>query len=281
METVRVACLAGLLACGLLAGALGARAQAQAQPKGQARAGGGGERGERYEDVVREGIREYSAGNFVEARTLFERAHALKPSARTLRGLGLTSYELKHYVLALQELQAALDDARNPLTDAQRAEVVAAIAKTKRYVGTLVLAVDPEGASVLLDGQPAFERKLTLDAGDHALEASAPGYRDNQQRVTVIGGRTTTIAVHLPPLELSPADAARANGSARGSEAASSARDGRDSGSGGGLLSKWWFWTIAGVVVAGATVTTIVVLGNQQATAAPYKGSTDVALAPP
>ena len=51
---------------------------------------------EPYQDVVREGIHEFTAGNFVEARTLFERAHALKPSARTFRGLGLISYELKH-----------------------------------------------------------------------------------------------------------------------------------------------------------------------------------------
>jgi hypothetical protein len=61
-----------------------------------------------YRDLVAEATREFSAGNFAEARTLFEQAHAAKPSARTLRGLGLTAYELRRYVQAVSELEAAL-----------------------------------------------------------------------------------------------------------------------------------------------------------------------------
>jgi tetratricopeptide (TPR) repeat protein len=202
-----------------------------------------------YQDLVREATREFDAGNFVEARTLFEHAHALKPSARTLRGLGSCSYELKHYVQAATELQAALNDARNPLTVAQRAEVGDTLEKAKRFVATLVIEVEPKSASIELDGRAIEARKVTLEAGDHSVRAQASGFHDNEQAVTLAGGQTRTLQIELAPFELSPAAAARTQADAGGKSGQAPSR--ADSRS---MVETWWFWTAVGVVVAGSAV---------------------------
>ena len=69
-----------------------------------------------YDRAVQDGLREYQLQRYVPAREAFARAHGLRPSARTLRGLGVTDFALNDYTRARQELQDALASADNPLT---------------------------------------------------------------------------------------------------------------------------------------------------------------------
>src|SRR5688572_7254192 len=57
-----------------------------------------------YKRAVEEALKEYGLGHFEEARSLFRRAHGIYPNARTLRGLGMVEFELRHYVRASQLL---------------------------------------------------------------------------------------------------------------------------------------------------------------------------------
>src|SRR6188508_389327 len=68
-----------------------------------------------YRASVDEAVAEFSAGHWEEARTLFKRAHERQPNARTLRGMGMAAFEMRMYVTAIRELEAALRDARKPL----------------------------------------------------------------------------------------------------------------------------------------------------------------------
>ena len=217
-------------------------------------------RADAYQDVIDDAIHEFEQRNFVEARALFEQAHAMRPSARTLRALGFCAYELRHYAQAQRELQAALDDVRNPLTEAQVSEVRNALQKVKRYVGQLQLATQPPSASIVLDGRSVRERTFELDAGDHQLVGSAPGYQTRELKVTVAGGQLATANLVLPPLELAPSDAVKAETKAQDAAAplaptASLAADDRTPA----LTERWWFWTAIGVAVAGATVATVLI----------------------
>src|SRR6478752_515129 len=81
----------------------------------------------KYDVTVKNAVTEYAAGNWGEARVLFARAHEMEPSARTFRGLGLCDFELRRYVEAISELEAALSDKRKPLTTAQRQEIQTAL----------------------------------------------------------------------------------------------------------------------------------------------------------
>lgn len=73
-----------------------------------------------YDDAIRRAIEEFDAGHWGEARALFRRAHEISPNARTWRGLGITAFELRRYVDAVSELEAALTNTLKPLTEKQR-----------------------------------------------------------------------------------------------------------------------------------------------------------------
>ena len=149
--------------------------------------------------LVREAVTEFNAGHWAEARALFARAYAEQPNARIARGLGLAAYELRHYVEAVRALQAALDDRRNPLTDAQRVEVSTALERARRYVGTVRIELVPEGAALLLDGRPVEGTDLTLDVGDYALTARAAGFKDARVTLNVEGGQSRSLRIELVP----------------------------------------------------------------------------------
>src|SRR4051812_11159906 len=57
-----------------------------------------------YRGLLNEAVSEYDARRYEEARALFRRAHELSPNARTLRGIGMASFELREYVEALRAL---------------------------------------------------------------------------------------------------------------------------------------------------------------------------------
>jgi outer membrane protein assembly factor BamD (BamD/ComL family) len=48
--------------------------------------------------LIGDAVAEYEAGHYQEARALFRQAHEKQPTARTLRGIGMASFELRDYV---------------------------------------------------------------------------------------------------------------------------------------------------------------------------------------
>jgi hypothetical protein len=86
-----------LCACALAGGA---------PPRGEAQDGAVEVPG--YREAIDEALAEYAAQNFLEAMSMFARAHKLSPSARTLRGLGSASFELHRYSESVSFLEQAL-----------------------------------------------------------------------------------------------------------------------------------------------------------------------------
>src|SRR4051794_16670861 len=98
----------GILAFALLlcvVACLSRSAGARAQADGAAEAS-------EYRELIEQALSEFKHKNWPEARVLFRRAHELSPNARTLRGMGVVSYEMRDYVHAVLELSSALVDAR-------------------------------------------------------------------------------------------------------------------------------------------------------------------------
>lgn len=153
-----------------------------------------------YRDVVTHAVAEFDAQHYAEARSLFLRAHELWPSARTLRTLGMTSFELGNYPRALEELSAARDDARRALPEEQRAKVLVLIERTRGYVGRYRVQLTPPHAVLTVDGAARSERELVLAMGEHALLARAQGYRELQRALTVEGREEQTLALLLEPV---------------------------------------------------------------------------------
>jgi hypothetical protein len=154
-----------------------------------------------YTNLIQQAVERFRTRDFSGARELFQAAHKLAPSARTLRGVGLSDFESGRYAVAVAELEASLADPRKPLDPQQRIEVQAVIAHARGFVGTLEIQVEPEGANVTIDGISVRGDSFSLDAGDHVIHASAAGYAETEQRIHVVPADLTRVTVSLLPLQ--------------------------------------------------------------------------------
>ncbi len=141
--------------------------------------------GQAYRALIDQAVTEYRMGNWPEARSLFERAHQMEPSARTLRGMGLSAFEERNYAIAIQLLKEAVKDTRKPLTENQRKHANEVIDRALGYIAQYELDLAPSDANVLVDARAPVmvENTLLLDPGPHELVVSLPGHRE--ERVSV------------------------------------------------------------------------------------------------
>src|SRR5262245_26780211 len=123
-------CRFGLLIICLALCAIHAQ-MAMAEPQRSAAAAASSE----YDELIRTALAEMDAGNFAEARALFGKAHAMQPSARTLRGLGYVEFELRRYTQSVRYLRSALQESKRSLEPALRREVERMLERADAYTG--------------------------------------------------------------------------------------------------------------------------------------------------
>jgi hypothetical protein len=160
-----------------------------------------------YKDLIEQALTEFKLKNWPEARVLFRRAHELNPNARTLRGQGVVSFEMRDYQQAVQHLSQALVDARQPLTDAQRSECEGLLSRARTFVGSYTLHLTPGSAQVTLDGAPLLrdhDGLVLVPFGDHTLRATADQHQEATLRIQVQGGERSELNLSLLPLASSP-----------------------------------------------------------------------------
>ncbi|MGF1508085.1 MAG: tetratricopeptide repeat protein [Myxococcota bacterium] len=156
-----------------------------------------GQPSETYRELVREALAEFEAKQYQEALNLFRQAYDVRPSARVLRGMGKSLFELGRYTEALDALRASLTVDLDPLSPRLREDVQELIARTERYVGTLVLSVEPADAKLKLRGRPVAPGPIQLDIGTYEIEAMAEGYLPVRRRVEVVGQASTELNLVL------------------------------------------------------------------------------------
>lgn len=224
-----------------------------------------------YDEAVRAGLAEYERGHWAEARVQFQRAHELLPSARTLRALGNVDFELRNYGDSVKHLQQALDALIKPLDGKLRVEAEKLLARAKLYVGEVHVDVDPETATVSVDGVRMGrgpKASLSLQLGEHLLEFQAHGRVPERRSIQIRGGENLQVEVRLVP-SLTPSALQLAL------PRAETPRDDRRP-----LRKQWWLWTSVGVALAAAAVGIAVgVRGND--TNHDVQGSTGITLGGP
>jgi hypothetical protein len=157
-----------------------------------------------YEAAIDRAVHDVRAGRLAEARSAFQHAHELKPSARTLRGLAAVEFELGHYAAADRLFRAALADARRPLTPNQRSEAEQVLVTIAGHVGRVRVDNLPNGAEVRVDGLPFApndDGTMTLDEGDHMLALAAPGFVAVEQPFRVESAGLRVIEARLEPVQ--------------------------------------------------------------------------------
>ncbi len=156
--------------------------------------------GASYRALVDEAVGEFDAGRFAEARALFEEAHAIAPSARTFRGIGLASFELGDWLTAHRAMSAALADPRRPLNASQTAEARDLIARAARFLGCYRVVTAPAGAQLELDGRAVSVEPngcVLAPLGEHLLVARAEGHRHASVALIVRGGEEELVRLEL------------------------------------------------------------------------------------
>ncbi len=155
-----------------------------------------------YWALIDEAIAHSSAARYQEALALFQRAHDLRPSARTLRGIGLMRFQLADYTGAIDALRQAAVDARRPLDEAGRAEVQATLERALGFVARIELVLSPEAATVTDDGRSlvAHEGAALFNPGRHQVTVEHEGYQPRTLTWVFEGGERRRIEVALDPV---------------------------------------------------------------------------------
>jgi len=222
-----------------------------------------------YRSTIREALAEYNARNFPEARALFEEAHRLLPNARTLRGLGMTAFELRSYRESVHFLQAALAAQAKPLEGSLRLETERLLRRAERFVAKLTLTLEPSDARVQVDGAPVEVepgQPLLLEIGAHTIEFSAEGYAPETRTLNVQRRENESWSIVLqrlpepPPVVTTvptPAETAESALAIEAPEDASAPIDSAPSAR-RPLRKNPWLWTGVGAVVVAGVVTAVV-----------------------
>jgi hypothetical protein len=206
-----------------------------------------------YLKLVERALSEYNQGHYAEARGLLAQAHARYPNARTLRGLGMVEFELRHYASSAAYLEQALASRARPLGGPLRAETEALLSRAYGFVGRITLQVRPVSVhepQLTVNAIPAeipADGTLLLDVGDHFISVKAANFSEARRALSVFGGEVSTLRVELTPVDR---QAKR-----------------------GPLYKKWWLWTAVGLVVAGAATGITVGLMKNRDQQAPIEGN--------
>ena len=156
-----------------------------------------------YDEAIRDALVEWDAGRWAEARALFQRAHELQPNARTLRGIGMSAFEMRQYVEAIRFLTASLTEPERPLTERQRSQVEELLARARAFLGHYRLIPSVASAQIVVDDMPIDDiGDLWLDLGSHTIVARAVGYEPLHRRLEVRGGEDEVLQLELMPLRV-------------------------------------------------------------------------------
>jgi tetratricopeptide (TPR) repeat protein len=153
-----------------------------------------------YREYVDSALREYSLGNFSEAKALFAQAHARAPSARTFRGLGTCAFELRSYVEAIEWFEQALSASERPLTPEMRTEIQGLLRQARAFITRIRVSVEPAWAKIRVDARPV-ERDangfIRIDPGTHELAFEAPNHETQMRTLRATGGEELTLDIVL------------------------------------------------------------------------------------
>lgn len=153
-------------------------------------------------DLKQQGDAAIDAGMYEEALDAYTRALAIEPGAALHYNRGRALQALGRFAEAIAELEEFERTAPPELKAAvpRLAEMMTAV---RARVAWLSIEVGAAGALVFLDGNEvsvARRAGMSIDAGDHELRVSAPGYAPHQQRLLLEQGVRRVLTVELTPL---------------------------------------------------------------------------------
>jgi hypothetical protein len=148
-----------------------------------------------------EGARLYRDKRPAQAREAFAAAYAKSNDPRVLFNVAVCEKALGRYARAVSTLERSLSliDPNQNREYAERARN--AISTISQYVGKVVIDSKTEGVSIAIDGEPVRERVVTLEIGEHVIEARREGFESETRKVALAAGETVAVAFALKAIE--------------------------------------------------------------------------------
>jgi hypothetical protein len=140
---------------------------------------------------------------YAEAVIEFERAYEISPNYSVLYNLGEAYVGLGKPVQAADALTKYLHDGADKIPPERRADVEAEIRRQQARIATVTVTVDPDGATVLVDGMEIGKSPLggpvRVGIGVHRFAATLAGHSSDERQVELAGEDTRVVALHLVP----------------------------------------------------------------------------------
>jgi hypothetical protein len=147
------------------------------------------------------GLKLFDDGDYALALVEFERAYSLAPNYRALYNVALVNAQLGRYAAATRAFEQYLHDGGDGVAAERQAQVRSRLADLKLRTATLDVSINAPGAEILLDGKPLEASQLhgpvLIDAGEHTLRASAPGYEPGLRTLTLAGADASVVHFDL------------------------------------------------------------------------------------
>lgn len=146
----------------------------------------------------------FEVGNYDAARVEFEQAHTLSADARVLYNVAVCDKELERYARAIDVLERSLDQGGSELPRRYVRRVEQTIRALRPFVTTMTVRTSHEGASVLIDDEPAgrtpLDGPLSVDVGEHIVRLEKSGFRGEPVRVKARSGQPVSVDLTLEPV---------------------------------------------------------------------------------
>jgi hypothetical protein len=143
-------------------------------------------------------------GDFASALANFRDAYHLSGDPRMIYDMAVCARRLGMYARTRTLLAEYVRQEGASLMPADRDAIDAALAALSSHMAMVQIAVDVEGASVSVDGEPAGTSPLSgpipVDAGVHAVAVNKPGFEAYETTIDAAGGSELSVSVPMVAL---------------------------------------------------------------------------------
>lgn len=146
------------------------------------------------------GVAAYGDGRYADALESFQDAYRIAPHPSVRVNMANCYEQLGRPVEAVDHFERFLIEASDA-DPAQSREIRAAITRLRATIGEIFLRVEPEGATVTIDGTTTLRAPILdavkLVAGTHHIEVSLAGFGSVERRVELAGGGREEVRITL------------------------------------------------------------------------------------
>jgi hypothetical protein len=244
MGQFRKVFMAGVVLSSLLPGAAGAQEETEDRTRAEA------------QEVFERAVLLMQNENWEIARAEFQRSVDLFPTRSALFDLAMCEKALHHYRISLQRFQEWQERYSASAPEEEQVLVEQEVDELVQFLGTLVIATEPAGAEIRVDGEVVGTTPLpspvTVDAARHVVEATLAGYLPARQEVvmTPLASIDVVLAMAAEPVAESQTRTTAEAGPDEGGSVVAHAEIptgavGEDPG-----IDQAWFWSLAGTAAA-------------------------------